>query len=150
MVRRNDAKSLESEAGFQRILGRIGFSDFGGMRRVRYRIGDIRLHLVALDALRDYWLAPDVWPGAAHRRHGPLLDHGQAWSSMSRRGRLRPCAERDLWPGRPRPHRARRGFQLGRKPRLAQTAHWLLENGFRTAAGYTARAAEGREGTNRG
>src|SRR5215469_6179166 len=150
MVRRNDAKSLESEAGFQRILGRIGFSDFGGLRRIRYRIGDTRLHLVALDALRDDRLAPDVWPGAAHWRHGPLLDHGQARSSMSCRGRLRPCAERNLRPGRPRPHRARRGFQLGRKPRLAQTAHWLLEDGFRTATGYTARAAKRGKGTNCG
>ena len=49
----------------------------GGLRRLWYRHGNAGLHLFAQYTLRRHGPAPELWPGAAHRRHGTQLVHGQ-------------------------------------------------------------------------
>ena len=78
VVWRPHAQSVESRAGLKWIVGRFGQRRGSGLRWLRHRFGNARLHLLALHALRCTRPAPQLRLCAAHRRHGPQLDHGQA------------------------------------------------------------------------
>ena len=85
-------------ARLERILGGTGQRRRCRMRRLRHRLRDAGLHLFAIDALRDYRPPPHLRLRAAHRRHGPELDDGQARPHRPLRRRLRARAERDPRP----------------------------------------------------
>src|SRR5712692_2194154 len=144
LVRRRDAKSLEHESGIERLFGRSRFCNRGWLRGLQHRIRNSRLDFVAIDALRMYGTAAHLRSGAAHRRHGALLEHGQARAHLPNRGRLRPRSGRDLRPRWHGSYGTARGFQLGCEPGLAKAARRLFESGIRTETGRSARSREAR------
>src|SRR6266436_638246 len=52
MVWRQDAETMESRAGFERIFGGPGLGDGGGLRGFQHRFGDAGVDFFALDAFR--------------------------------------------------------------------------------------------------
>ncbi len=90
-VTRNPWKS-----GVERILGRSGIRNSGGMRGLQHWLGNARLDFFAFDALRLHRAASHVRIGAAYRRDGAFLEHGQARAHLPRGGRLRLGPRCDL------------------------------------------------------
>src|SRR2546423_4694909 len=127
MVWRQDAQSLESGAGLERLFGGAGVGDRRGLRGVQHWVGDAGVDLVTFDALRMYGFASELRVGSANGRDGIVLEHGQARADLPHGGRLRAGAERDLWTRWKRPYGARGRFQLGRRARLEEIACRLFE-----------------------
>ena len=89
-------------------LGALAQGDkwFGGMTRNPWNpkqgsSGSSAGSASATAPLRHHGTTPNLWTGAAYRRHGPFVDHGQARPHLPCRGRLRHCVEHDIWPRRP-------------------------------------------------
>src|SRR5438477_4572931 len=129
-----DAESLEHSSRLERIVGRIGISNCGRLRRVRHRLGDTGLYLFSVYALRHYWLTTDIRSCTADWSDGAFMDHGQAWSDLLCCGRYCARAVRDLWSRRKRSRGAQCRFQLGRELRLAQAARRLFQRRVCTQA----------------
>src|ERR1051326_4043837 len=96
MVWRDDAQPLEHEAGFEWIIGRIGFRDGSRLRCFCHWLPDPGVHLFAFEPLRNHGAAPDFWSGSPHRGDGALLDDGQTRTDLPRGGRYSHSAERDI------------------------------------------------------
>src|SRR5437879_3973422 len=102
MVRGQDAESVESCAGFERIFGWTSLGDCGRMRGVQHRVGDTGIDLFAIDALRLHGVATDVWFCAADWRDGIVVEHGQTGADLPLGGGLRAGVECYLRTGRKR------------------------------------------------
>ena len=108
------------ETGVERLVGRTGVGDSGGMRRLQHRLGDERLDHVAVAHVRRRGLPSVVRPRAAHRRDGALVDDRQARPDLPQRGRLRARLRRDPGPRRHRLLGQGVSVQLEREPKLSQ------------------------------
>src|SRR5882762_2621277 len=131
MVWRQDAQSLESGAGFERIFGGAGIGHGGGLRGFQHRFGDAGIDFFAVHTLRLHWLAAHVRFCAAHWRDGLVLEPGQTGANLPLGGGLRAGDERYLRAGWKRSHGEKRGVQLGRGAGLEEIADWILEERFR-------------------
>jgi hypothetical protein len=116
--RRAHAQPVEAEQGSSGLERGAGERGGGGARRVRDRQRDVRQHLVAEHAVRRHRAAADVRAGAAHRRDGAVVEHGQARADVPLRGGLRARARRD-----PRARRAGRGVR-GRAVPVGPRRRW--------------------------
>jgi hypothetical protein len=76
VVWRTHAQSLESETGVERIIGGLGIFDGGRLRSVRDWVGDVRVYLIAFDAMRYDGIAAHIRFRAAHGCDGIELDDG--------------------------------------------------------------------------
>ncbi len=128
LVWRRDAQSVEYESGIERIICGAGFGHGSGMCSVQHRLGNTWLDFLAFDALRMHRAASHVRIGAAHRRDGALLEHGQAWPHLPHSGGLRTSSERDSRAGRQGSDSGEGRVQLGRESRLAKIARRLFED----------------------
>src|ERR1039458_426125 len=95
MVRRQDAEPVESRAGIERIVGRLGERGGGGMRWIRNWVGDAGVDFVAFDAMRNDGVAAKLRHGSAQGSDGTELDDGQAGAVLPIGGGLRAGARRD-------------------------------------------------------
>ncbi len=64
------------ETRLQRLFRRARVRNLRRLRRLLHRLGNPRLHLLTLHALRRHWPPPHFWICSPHRRHGSQLDHG--------------------------------------------------------------------------
>ena len=120
---------------FQRIFGRLSRLHRGGTSGLLVGNRNTGFHRFAEHGMRDRRSAPHLRPREPARSHGPQLDHGQDRADLSRCGRLRSGAERDLRSRRPRPQRRHGPASLGAAQAAQESASRRLAEGLRPAPG---------------
>ena len=125
------AQSVESRDRIERIVGRPGVGDGGGMRWLLHRLRDERLDHVAVANVRSERIPSDVRSRAAHRRDGALVDDGQARPDLPQRRRLRARLRRDPGAGRHRLFGQELSVQLEREPQALAAANRLHQVALR-------------------
>ena len=95
VVSRPHEQSVGHPARLERVVGRPGVGDRGGLRRVRHRHRDVGLDRVAGARVRTERAASDVRPREPLRRNGARVVAGSRRSDLPHDRRLRDGVQRD-------------------------------------------------------